>query len=153
MKMPPMPQYQAIAPAISGEEISRVVEGFVFPHLGAKAALSGKTEGNPGDQRSDKGRADAAGDLREGDHAGLLTKPEQQGGEGDHQADPGQQQALMPRAVGDEAGGQGRQQAGDTADGHQQANVLRLPVTLGEKDPQKRAEAVAHVGNKKAGQT
>jgi hypothetical protein len=38
--------------------------------------------------------------------------------------------ALMPRGVGDEAGGQGRQQAGHAADGHQQADVLRLPVML-----------------------
>ena len=59
----------------------------------------------------------------------------------------------MPRGVGDEARGQGRQQAGHAADGHQQADVLRLPVTLGEKDPQKRAEAVANVGDKEAGQT
>ena len=41
------------------------------------------------------------------------------------------------------AGGQGRQQAGDTADGHQQANVNPPAATLGEKDPQKRAEARA----------
>ena len=31
------------------EEITRVVEGFVFAHLGAKAALSGQPKGDPGD--------------------------------------------------------------------------------------------------------
>ena len=30
-------------------EIPRMVEGFVFPHLSAKAALSGQPKGDPGD--------------------------------------------------------------------------------------------------------
>ena len=60
------------------QEIAGVVERLVLPHLRAKPARARQTQRNTRNQWPHKRRADTGDNLRDGDDAALLTKPEQQ---------------------------------------------------------------------------
>jgi len=63
-----------------------------------------------------------------------------------------QQQALFTGGVDHNPGGHRRQQRGNPACRHHEADIIRPPVPLRQKDAQKRPQPIAHIRQKKAHQ-
>ena len=136
-----------------GHDIAAMVPGLVAPELEGKAGLADETERQRGDGRAD-GRARNAGrDLGGGDHRhGRDEENEQRGEDGKHRADR-HHRSLGAGRIRKRPERRRGEHAGNAAHRHDVADRRRAPSFADQEDAEKRAEAVANVGEKEVQRT
>ena len=130
-----------------GHDIAAMVESLVAPELVSKAALVHQPQRDGGDRRADRGAGDAGNNLCAGDDRKVRFYQDRQRRDRYGDCGSNNNHLFMTRTIDQRAGRRRHHHSGNAADGHDNADLCRRPLTCLQKHAEERTQSALHIGH------